>query len=741
MPEGLKEILIHVSDEIPASEKKKKKWEYGYNKKYDFVVISKTNTIGQIIEIDGLRIALPAIPKKTLIQSKNRSSKKQMWERQELPDDLKRIKDEDEFKVMGDAFIHKWMPYIIEENRRRDDGHWFMNNGVPIYITADHYMFLQWSKLQHIYYPEYRFPQRVIFYHLEACVADNRSLGQCYVKNRRSGYTTMMCARAVNFASRTYSTLTGLMSKNGDDAKTMFMDMVTPIFKYYPFFFKPIHDGSTNPRGELPFREPSKKITSKNKSMEAESEALNSNIKWYNSALNSMDSKEVNFQFLDEAGKWGKECPLDKYLPIGLRCVVKGARKVGISAVGSTPNAPDKGGSEFKQVYNNSKISTRDEITGQTKSKLYSLYIPCDYNYSGFFDIYGDPILQDHPEGIMNDLGEVVYVSSTTWLAARRKQLEGDPDQLNEELRMDSSTERQAFTVPSEDCLFDQNKIETQMYFNDSKFNHKTNRSNLYRRGDLVWIEKYRTVKWQTNHTKGKFLTSYFDLRGMENNVSFENGKLVPNNTQYFVGGIDSYDIKATTDGRGSNGSLHIFAKNSFQYAPNQFVLEYVDRPIDALIFYDNCYKAMVYYGCQVLIENNKSRILYEMKRLGFRKFSMNRPDRKYHQLSSHEKELGGIPSSGGGKTGGGTIEDHAEYVQQYVLRHTGVNQLSEFGEIGQMGNVYFNTLLEDWLQFDINKRTKYDRTISSGYALWGAARLMSKANTEKKQKYTWFRK
>ncbi len=38
---------------------KGKKWEYGYNKEHDVVVISKTGKIGDIIEIQNLKIALP----------------------------------------------------------------------------------------------------------------------------------------------------------------------------------------------------------------------------------------------------------------------------------------------------------------------------------------------------------------------------------------------------------------------------------------------------------------------------------------------------------------------------------------------------------------------------------------------------------------------------------------------------------------------------------------------------------
>ena len=38
---------------------KSKKWEYGYNKENDIVVISKTGMIGDVIEIQGFQIALP----------------------------------------------------------------------------------------------------------------------------------------------------------------------------------------------------------------------------------------------------------------------------------------------------------------------------------------------------------------------------------------------------------------------------------------------------------------------------------------------------------------------------------------------------------------------------------------------------------------------------------------------------------------------------------------------------------
>ena len=52
---------------------KSKKWEYGYNKENDIVVISKTGQIGDILEIQGFQIALPKAPKEVYSYSKDKS--------------------------------------------------------------------------------------------------------------------------------------------------------------------------------------------------------------------------------------------------------------------------------------------------------------------------------------------------------------------------------------------------------------------------------------------------------------------------------------------------------------------------------------------------------------------------------------------------------------------------------------------------------------------------------------------
>jgi len=137
----------------------------------------------------------------------------------------------------------------------------------------------------------------------------------------------------------------------------------------------------------------------------------------------------------------------------------------------------------------------------------------------------------------------------------------------------------------------------------------------------------------------------------------------------------------------------------------NQFFLEYIARPQTAELFYEDVLMALVFYGMPVLAENNKPRLLYHLKNRGYRGFSVDRPDKHRNGLSKAERELGGIPSSTS------VISIHAEALEAYIEEHVG------FGENGS-GNVYFSRTLQDWANYDIQKRTKFDATVSSGLAI-----------------------
>jgi hypothetical protein len=178
--------------------------------------------------------------------------------------------------------------------------------------------------------------------------------------------------------------------------------------------------------------------------------------------------------------------------------------------------------------------------------------------------------------------------------------------------------------------------------------------------------------------------------------------------------GCDSYDISAVVGGRGSNGSLHGMTKFHMDEAPiNEFFLEYIARPQTAEIFFEEVLMACCFYGMPILIENNKPRLLYHFKNRGYRNFCLNRPDRHYSKLTKTEKELGGIPN-----TSEDVKQAHASAIETYIERYLGIDVTGVYRDNDEIGSMPFTRTLEDWAKFDINDRTKFDASISSGLAI-----------------------
>ena len=191
-----------------------KKWEYGYNKEHDIIVISKSGAIGEIIEMQGLRIALPKVPANVYVHAKHK------WQRIEYPKELSKLKNIFDWRSYPEEAKDKWYDYIDEEFKRRDEGFWFNNNGKPTYITGSHYMYLQWSKID-VGAPDFRQANRLFYIFWEACKADKRCYGMCYLKNRRSGFSFMSSAETVNLATISSDSRYGILSKSGADAKNL----------------------------------------------------------------------------------------------------------------------------------------------------------------------------------------------------------------------------------------------------------------------------------------------------------------------------------------------------------------------------------------------------------------------------------------------------------------------------------------------------------------------------------------
>ena len=254
----IKTVKDHIKPAILKRNNRYKKWEYGYNAEFDVVIISKDGTIGEVVEIQNLKVALPLVSKET--HKRSDEIKEQVWAKLEYPKELSKIKSVFDWDKYPTDFKEEWYGYIDKEFERREKGFWFYNNGKPTYITGTHYMYLQWSKID-VGAADYRESNRIFFIFWEACKADVRCYGMSYLKNRRSGFSFMASGETVNMATMSTDARFGILSKSGSDAKKMFTDKVVPISINYPFFFKPIQDGMDRPKTELAYRVPASRFT------------------------------------------------------------------------------------------------------------------------------------------------------------------------------------------------------------------------------------------------------------------------------------------------------------------------------------------------------------------------------------------------------------------------------------------------------------------------------------------------
>ena len=679
------------------------------------VKICPNGTEGELIELGGLLICLPKRPKKKDISGYKESNSMQVWRRIPMPKELSRIKSMDEWSEMPREFREKFRPYIEEEFRRRREGFWFYNNGTATYITGRHYMMLQWTKLD-IGYPYFLNFQREIFIHMAACEVDPRCIGQLYTKCRRSGYTNICSAVLVDEATQVKDKLMGIQSKTGKDAQeNIFMKKVVYMFRNYPFFFKPIQDGTTNPRMELAFREPSKRITKNNKTSQT-GEALNTVINWKNTTNNAYDGEKLHLLYLDEAGKWERPTDIRDAWRIQRTCLIVGRKIVGKALVGSTVNPMDKGGSQYKNLWEDSNPLERN-ANGRTRTGLYRLFIPAYESLEGFFDKYGQPVIEDPIKVIEGIDSDPIHNGAKTFLKNERETLKDDASELNEVIRQFPFTEDEAFRDSIEGSLFNVGQIYEQVEHNDELF------PNPIVRGNFIWKEgKKDTEVIFSPDPNGRFKVAWMPPAELRNKKKIESGKKIAPNADRGCGGVDSYDLDATVDGRGSKGALHIYNKFHMDQPSNMFVVEYAARPPLAKIFYEDVLMAAVFYGYPILIENNKYGIARHFESRGYDGYLMDRPAHLMAaNTSTIKSKTKGIPSNSQD-----VIQAHAHAIESYIHNHVGVNR-----ETGEMGSMYFNKTLEDWIGYKIDKRTKFDLTISSGLALLASQKTKKKKKTD----------
>lgn len=610
---------------------------------------------------------------------------------------------------------------ISLEYKRRRDGLWFMNNGVPTYITGDHYFYLTYCRFS-FGFPTYRDVDRRFFYVWDLAVKNEQCLGLIRAKFRRTGATSQGEAIMLNAGSMTEGVNLGIVSETSKKAAHVFRGIVD-VMQNVPELFLPALESRDRPKKEISFREPSKVMNGKKK--ERSKLSLNTTIDYGATTINAYDGSELYRLLVDEGAKWSKETPFEEFFEIHRTCLVHGGEVFGKMYVPSTINEMTKGGAQYKKVWEDSSPylldSNGDNIlqkTGSTSSGLFRLFMPSYDGLQGFIDKYGFSVIETPTEEQIAAAPREMFAKLKIGAMEYIKQeldKRTDPNRKAEYQRQFPTNIREAFSINNKLSPFDINKLNTQFEFNE-------NNPNLVVRGNFVWKNEFGgDVEWQPNEN-GRFLTSWIPPLEMRNQYEVRFGKKRPKFENDGCFGLDPFSHRLVADNRRSNAALYGLKFASPADPTPFFFLEYVFRATTPKEMTEDCAKACIFYGMPLLGETNKSEWLNRMIEWGLEGYLMKRPYETQSDWTKTQKQEYGLPNQTEDVRG-----KLVGYMQSFVYDHIGIND-----ETGQMGRMYFNRLIQDLLLFDSEEKwTEFDCFVAAVYAIAGSKRYVQKKQSQ----------
>jgi hypothetical protein len=654
------------------------------------ILLPKYKGFKQERQIGEYKILLPDPPDIAKIAYHNKPKEDQKFIPTALPKDI----------LSWDASSRN--DFESQEWEKRKKGFWFFNNGNLEYLTGPNYFYINWWRID-IGLPSFVDSDRDWFYMWMYTKENPNARGFINIENRRGGKTYRAISCVYEETSRTPNSQAGIQSKNNADAEKVFKKVVFS-WKKLPYFFKPVDMGESNPKTKLEFSEPSRRDT-KNQKKEY-GLVLDSFIDYENAKEEAYDGVKQLVNFQDEIGKTS-EVNVDERIKIVKECVMDGSRIVG-KIIGTTTveEMEKKGGKHCKKVWDGAD-PTRLLPNGQTQNGLLRYFKSADYGFRGY-DKKGKPFIDEY--GYSDKERARVHIEEN------RKALRDKDDVISDRRKYPLSIQ-DCFIQDSKKAVYDTARIEQQLEHN------RTLPDNILVRGNFQWRDgKQDTeVVWVPSEN-GRWLIAWLPKLEDRNKSITKYSLRSPANVEQGCFGLDPYDNKTTVDNRKSDAASYGLRKfNPMEpYNTGIFISEYVNRPRLPEVMWEDMILQSVFYGWEVLVESNKIGTINHFRRRGYLNYLMKRPE-ETQTVTSQKMEEPGIPMSG----------DEARLAlihasESYVVNKVGL--IEEQNKEPYMGKCYFDKLLNNWLEFDFDRKwTEFDSMVGAGLAILGSRKYMPK--------------
>jgi hypothetical protein len=645
---------------------------------------------GTIIDIQGLKCNLPPdgyvynIITKQLefrgVYERDKNIGEQYWKRIPMPswyadtmkkwDEFDKKKKDDELEF----YDEKLEEFKRQEWDRRLNGFWYMNNGVPTYLTGLHYLYLQWWSID-IGYPKFRMPDLEKFYFMEYCIQDPLCMGMLEVTKRRFGKSFVAGLFVTEYTTRTKMTNGGIQSKTGSDAKKFFAKTVVNPFRRLPKFFRPEYDMSlgVNPKSEMRFQKTN--VRGKKAEDNVDKDELGSVIDHQSADTVAYDGQKLHRYVADECGKTTEVNVYDRHEVVRYCLLDDEGQIIGKALYTTTVEklTTEKDGVQdaFKLLWEESNQEKRQD-NGTTSSGLYRFFMSAKRTRN--FDDFG------HPD----------EEKTLAQILADRDTVKNNQRALSARIRKEPLTIDEAFSTDSDKCIFNVMNIgarESYLKENPKLKRHVT----FYRDIDQV-------VRWREINDKEEdfhWVITQFPQAGEENK--------------------HTYDVKTKKPARVSDGAIAIDGYSNSQGGKyGSKASAWIGRRYD-LLNPEHTGKAIGHlYGRPQIKETLHEQVLLAAEFYGYQAWYEHNSDDylSYFRDRGRVGYLGSYPLS--------TI-DPAK--RETADRHKGFPttpfSLTKQTDVGIMyfeshiDSIDFENLLEDAKKFDPNNRTDYDITVS----------------------------
>jgi hypothetical protein len=645
---------------------------------------------GTIIDIQGLKCNLPPdgyvynIITKQLefrgIYERDKNISEQYWKRIPMPswyadtmkkwDEFDKKKKDDELEFYDERLEE----FKRQEWDRRLNGFWYMNNGVPTYLTGLHYLYLQWWSID-IGYPKFRIPDLEKFYFMEYCIQDPLCMGMLEVTKRRFGKSFVAGLFVTEYTTRTKMTNGGIQSKTGSDAKKFFAKTVVNPFRRLPKFFRPEYDMSlgVNPKSEMRFQKTN--VRGKKAEENVDKDELGSVIDHQSADTVAYDGQKLHRYVADECGKTTEVNVYDRHEVVRYCLLDDEGQIIGKALYTTTVEklTTEKDGVQdaFKLLWEESNQEKRQD-NGTTSSGLYRFFMSAKRTRN--FDDFG------HPD----------EEKTLAQILADRDTVKNNQRALSARIRKEPLTIDEAFSTDSDKCIFNVMNIGARESY--LKENPKLKRHVVFYR-DIDQVVRWREIndKEEDFH----WVITQFPQAGEENK--------------------HTYDVKTRKPARVSDGAIAIDGYSNSQGGKyGSKASAWIGRRYDLLKPEDTGKAIGHLYGRPQIKETLHEQVLLAAEFYGYQAWYEHNSDDylSYFRDRGRVGYLGSYPIS--------TI-DPAK--RETADRHKGFPttpfSLTKQTDVGIMyfeshiDSIDFENLLEDAKKFDPNNRTEYDITVS----------------------------